>query len=637
MQSAHLNVALVKRLPRSLGVLTYTLYAEEDPRSLVGRWVRVPFRGSMVDGIVWSVAERPLRALTLRPVHTILGYPVWGKERRDFAEWFARVHWISLSHTLAVMIPDRPKSMKQGSAAEISPVQPSGHLRIQQRRGKEIASAVDVLLNPGKEGQKQFFPLGTFAERVVAMLHICSTVPTQQVCILVPTREELSRCSTALARTLGPRLLVLDSTLPSGTYWEAWNRVARQSDAVVITTKRGIFAPFQSVGAVVVDRETDRHHRQSDMNPRYDAREIAARIAERQHAALLLLDAVPTLRSFHDKTIVQKTFSLQNGHRYVVDRLLEPRGGYGDLLAPCVVDAVNNTTSVVLFFLNRRGTARSVYCSDCGWTAVCPSCGLATTVANEQLSCDRCKIILAIPLQCGRCKNVKLKMRGMGVQRFAGALKKLFPNRSVCVLEDSANNQSPTSDDLVVTTEKVFTSSALPQIGLTVFPEIDNLLRFPGYATYEFVYCLCERVCTLAGSDTDVFMQTRDPEHPVLRSLRKRLPALLYNEEQITRSSLRLPPAVDIFTLTNKGKNHSRIEKQKKLLLDSLRGDVVVAKELIIEELVSTEAYRGKRGPRAVLVLRCLSGTPSFATLERVHAHLPDAWIVERNPESLTI
>ncbi len=636
MQSAYLNVALIKRLPRSLGVLTYFMKTNEDTDAMVGRWVRVPFRGKMADGVVWSVVQQPPRAVSLQPVTDVLDLPSWDKDRRDFAERFARVHWISLPHALDVMVPERPKREAVSHTTDVSNVRQNGHLRIQQQREREIAVAVGACMQIGGDAQKYFFPLGTRAERIVTMLHICTALPTQQVCILVPTREELLRCASALAGPLGARLLVLDTTLPTGTYWNAWINIARKPGAVVVTTKRGLFAPFRSLGAVVVDMETDRNHRQSDMNPRYDAREIAAWIADQHHTAYCALDAVPTLRTFLDGSVEKKIFSHSPAQRSIIDRLLEPRSGYNDILASQVVDAVKSKQGSVLFFVNRRGTARSVFCGDCGWTATCSSCSLALTVADDRLHCYRCAVEHDLPQQCGRCQNVQLKMRGMGVQWFAGALQKLFPERPIDVLEGAGSSKTLHDGTLIVATEKVFTLPLLPRIGLVVFPDIDVLLRYPGYATYEFVYCLCERVCALGERNTGVFIQTRDPEHPVNRALRERLPKLLYSEEQQTRSILKLPPAVDIFTLTGKGKDRASLERQTKQLIDTLRSDPVIEHAMTREEMGISEARRGKKNVHATLLLRSLSDMPASATLERVRTHLSDAWIVERNPESLT-
>lgn len=636
MKSVYLNVALIKRLPRSLGVLTYIFETSADPKTLVGRRVRVPFRGRATDGIVWSTTQSPPLNIPFQKISALVDAPLWGPLRRDLVERFARVYWVSIHHALDVMIPERPKKDSPGEAVPLPAIRPNMHLRIKRQLQQEIAAAVHEALQR-REEEKCFLPFGTFAERVVATLHVCMSLPAErQVLILVPTREELLRCAGALAGPLGRRLVVLDTALAKTAYWSAWESIGQKAGAVVLTTKRGMFAPFRSLGAVIIDQETDRNHRQSEMNPRYDAREVAEWIAGQSHAAYIALDAVPTLRTFSANNSESGTPFHAQGARHLVDRMLEPRGGYDNILAPQVLDAVNTTETSALFFVNRRGAARSVFCRDCGWTATCPSCGSAFAVADDVLACYRCEKRNEMPIQCKKCQSTRLKTRGMGVQQFARKLQSIFPQRQIAVVERAGALGTVQPGTLIVATEKIFSIPFLPPILLIVFPDLDALLRHPGFATYESVYCLCERICSLGEKDTTVYVQMREPGHPVCKALKEHRPAPLYDEEMQTRSTLRLPPIATILKLTRNGKNIESVEKTVKQGVADMRNDPLIAKNMVIEELQSGSGQRLTKNVRSTVLLRSLSGENDFATLEHVRAHLDDAWIIERNPESLT-
>lgn len=636
MKSVYLNVALIKRLPRSLGVLTYAHETDAEPKTLVGRWVRVPFRGTMADGIVWSTTQKPPQNITVQPISAIDESPPLGVAILDFAERFAREYWISIHHALDVMVPERPARGLQEDAIPKNTNKPRVQLRIKKREQQTIAAAVhETLSHDG--GRKSFLPLGKFAERVVAMLHVCMTIPAErQVLILVPTHEELLRCQGALAGPLSHRIIVLDTALPKTAYWTAWQSVSQKVGAVVLTTKRGMFAPYRSLGAVVIDQETDRNHRQSEMNPRYDARVVAEWIASQHHAVYIALDAVPTLRTFSSKYIERRTTSPAQGTRHLVDRLMEPRGGYDDILAPRVLDAVKKTEGTALFFVNRRGAARSLFCRDCGWTAACPACGSAFAVADGALACYRCETKDEMPIQCKECQSVHLKTRGMGVQQFARKLQSILPQRQIAVLEGVVTLKTIQPGTLIVATEKVFSVPLLPRLSLIVLTDLDVLLRHPGYATYESVYCLCERICSLGEEDTAVYVQTREPGHPVCKALKEHQPALLYDEEIQTRATLLLPPTATALKLTYRGKNVLASERMVAQCIADLHDDPLIAKAMSIEEVKPSPAQREAKNPHHAIVLRGLSGGDESATLGRVRKLLADAWVIERNPESLT-
>lgn len=225
-------------------------------------------------------------------------------------------------------------------------------------------------------------------------------------------------------------------------------------------------------------------------------------------------------------------------------------------------------------------------------------------------------------------------MRGVGVQHYAKKLQQALPHRRLIVLEGTDIPQVIPPGTLIVATEKLFTLTSLPPLEHVVFPDVDTLLRYPAFATYEMVYCLAERVCALASNSARIYIQTRDSAHPVVRALAHKNPTMLYEIERTTRKTLHLPPEVNIIKLTYTGKRPGEGERKKKELATVLSNDPAVTNDCTVEELQSP-TQRGRTMTRPSLVLRSLSAQFSSATLEHVRILLADAWVVEQNPESL--
>lgn len=84
-----------------------------------------------------------------------------------------------------------------------------------------------------------------------------------------------------------------------------------------------------------------------------------------------------------------------------------------------------------LLFFNRRGSARTLICKDCGHQFLCERCDLAMIVhtsPNRRLLCHHCSAESEIPNSCPKCHGTNLNSVGFGIQKVEENLEKLFPN-----------------------------------------------------------------------------------------------------------------------------------------------------------------------------------------------------------------
>lgn len=83
-----------------------------------------------------------------------------------------------------------------------------------------------------------------------------------------------------------------------------------------------------------------------------------------------------------------------------------------------------------LLFFNRRGSARTLLCRDCGYQFFCERCDLAMIVHTSpirKLLCHHCSYEAAIPESCMKCHGTNLNSVGFGIQKVEENLTKLFP------------------------------------------------------------------------------------------------------------------------------------------------------------------------------------------------------------------
>lgn len=100
------------------------------------------------------------------------------------------------------------------------------------------------------------------------------------------------------------------------------------------------------------------------------------------------------------------------------------------------------------------------------------------------------------------------------------------------------------------------TTAALRRVGrcdLVAFLEFDMLLASPHYRAEETALALLAEAARLAGSKADeghLLVQTRHPEHPVLRAAAEASPEIFSEHDRQIRQDLRLPPFAAVAKVT---------------------------------------------------------------------------------------
>lgn len=69
---------------------------------------------------------------------------------------------------------------------------------------------------------------------------------------------------------------------------------------VIMGTRSALFLPFKHLGLVIVDEEQDASHKQTEPSPRYNARDVAAVLADTLQAQLILGTFTPSLESLYN-------------------------------------------------------------------------------------------------------------------------------------------------------------------------------------------------------------------------------------------------------------------------------------------------------------------------------------------------
>lgn len=100
-----------------------------------------------------------------------------------------------------------------------------------------------------------------------------------------------------IARFGQEKIAVLHSKLSMGERFDTWNKIVKQEASIIIGARSAIFAPVKNLGLVIIDEEHDTSY-QSEMTPKYNAKEVASYLAKENSCPLILGSATPDMLSF---------------------------------------------------------------------------------------------------------------------------------------------------------------------------------------------------------------------------------------------------------------------------------------------------------------------------------------------------
>ena len=83
------------------------------------------------------------------------------------------------------------------------------------------------------------------------------------------------------------------------TYWQEWQKIKSGKAMVAVGTRSAIFAPCKNLGLIIIDSEEASDFKQSDQNPRYDARIAAIELARLTGAKVLLGSQTPRIETYY--------------------------------------------------------------------------------------------------------------------------------------------------------------------------------------------------------------------------------------------------------------------------------------------------------------------------------------------------
>lgn len=561
-----------------------------------GSVVSVPFGSRTAYGFVLGFPEKPnIEQAKLKNIKEVLVVePVFDEAMYRFLKWVSDYYCHPLGEVIATAIPkafwtpSKPKKLKKQNSTELSvsdvSVAQTGH-----ELNPDQSAAVNSILDSTEERPYLLHGVTGSGKTEVYMNVLSSILAMEKTGIILVPEIALTPQLTERFSARFPNLIaVLHSDLTAKERTHQWKLITSGTAKIVIGARSAIFAPLKDLGIIVVDEEHETSFKQED-SLRYNARDLAVVRAKLEKAKVVLGSATPSVETYQN-AITGKYVYLKLPER--VNHRPMPKTHFVDIkdknqwyapearwLSKSLVDAIEHTLKnkqQVMLYLNRLGFAHFLFCCDCGHTWRCQNCDVSLTYYQNppQLKCHYCGTQKKVPVTCENCSGVRLDTMGLGTEQVEKTLMAIFPKARISRmdrgvikgkkdLEQVLNKIQKRDVDIVIGTQMVTKGHDFPGIALVGILLADASLNLPDFRANERTFQIITQVSGRAGRADipgEVYVQTIQPDHPVLVSATHHQYEEFYRNELASRKLFHFPPFHRAVMLRFQHTNPSRVE-----------------------------------------------------------------------------
>jgi len=386
-----------------------------------------------------------------------------------------------------------------------------------------------------------------------------------QILVLVPEIGLTPQTIARFQQRFPVQVIALHSGLNDNERLQAWLKAANGQAKIIIGTRSAIFTPFKHLDLIIVDEEHDLSFKQQE-GFRYHARDLAIKRAQLLDIPIVLGSATPALETLQN-ALDQRYHHLRLPNR--AGGASQPRFGVLDIRNKYLEEGLSEELihlmrehlarqEQVMIFINRRGFSPVLMCHACGWFAICKRCDARMTYHHElkKLQCHHCDAKMMMPKKCLQCSATSLQTIGVGTERLALALQKLFKSVPIVRIDRDTTQRKGSIDNLLqqvndnvfqilIGTQMLAKGHHFPNVTLVCIIDADGGFFSSDFRAVERTGQLILQVAGRAGRAEKpgaVLLQTHHPTHPMIMKLSTESYFAFAKDILLERQQTQLPP-----------------------------------------------------------------------------------------------
>jgi primosomal protein N' (replication factor Y) len=618
-------------------------------RYSIGSIVHIPVGAKKCIGVVVEVVKKP--AYDTKSIADVVERTPLPVALIRLATWMSIYYSTPLATVLQSILP-RGLTKTRRKTATTLPASPRNRTNFVFTKDQQSAISSILQMSPGTALLHGITGSGKTA--VYIELAKRTVAAGDSVIILVPEIALTTQLVADFSHHF-PDILLTHSRQTEAERHTVWRQaLTSTSPRVVIGPRSALFMPVAQIGLVVIDECHEPSFKQ-EQSPRYSALRAASELVRAHGAKLVLGSATPLISDYYlaqhaDRPIITMRTSAQTDTvkptLQLIDMTKRSNFSRHPFLSTALLEKIETTLASnhqVLIFHNRRGSASTTLCEQCGWQAGCSQCYIPLTLHTDShtLRCHLCGRSSTIPTVCPECNHTDIIHKGIGTKRVASELERLFPKARIerfdgdseATVEKLYKSLYDGSIDIIIGTQIIAKGLDLPQLRTVGVIQADSGLALPDYTASERTFQLLSQVVGRVGRSnhpTDVVVQSYQPNHPAVIDGLSQDYASFYARTLALRQHTHFPPFCFLLKLTCLYKTEAAAIKNAQKLALTLKN----ALPQRVEILGPTPAFyeRAAGTYRWQLVLKSSKRVDLQAALQ----HLPPThWQYELDPLSL--
>ena len=404
--------------------------------------------------------------------------------------------------------------------------------------------------------------------------------------ILVPEISLTPQITSRFFNVFGDEVTVIHSRMSAGERYDSWRRVFKGKSNVVIGARSALFAPLKNLGLIVVDEEHDPSYKQSDMIPKYNARDAAIMLASISNCPVLLGSATPSIESMYNAKagkfkLLELPERIDNAKLPLITLVdvnrERKKQRMENIFSKTLLNKIEERLKKgegIIILQNRRGFSTQIYCTDCGEVEICDNCSVPMVfhINKNNIQCHYCGLVKDVPNACTHCGSIALKYFGTGTERVEDELEFYFPKVKMSRVDsDSIIKKSALSRlllsfgageiDILVGTQMVSKGLDFSRVTLVGVISAETTLWLPDFRADERTFQLLTQVSGRAGRSKtpgEVIIQTQNEKHFALQMVLNNNYKGFYEREIADRERMGFPPFTRIALIETKDQSNER-------------------------------------------------------------------------------
>lgn len=527
----------------------------------VGDIIHVPFARKKAFGIVRSIVKKPTFATKEIITKTELSL---SNEALQLLAWFESFYPYDFGEISNLFIP--PNTLTNSRASSV----PFTHNNADTQL-PELNTDQKNALSLIKENRHTLLHGDTGTGKTRVFLEYANTQLSagKSVLILTPEIGLTPQLEQTIQSMCPHPVHVIHSQKTPAHRKKIWQTAQKnEQPALYIGPRSSLFLPYKNLGLVVIDEAHDASYK-SMQNPKYNALYAAAQLANIHNATFIQSTATPNVSDY--SIAIQKNIPIAR-MTTIAAGVEEPATGtiidmtntslftrhklISDPLIAAVSEALQKSQQSMLF-LNRRGSARVVQCNSCGHIELCANCGLPMTFHHDthMLSCHICATQRKATSQCSNCRSVDLLYFSPGTKGLEQEVIGLFPKARVVRFDLDVSAKDAIHKkltelqngefDIIIGTQLISKGFDLPSLSVVGVLNADSGLAIPDFRAEEITFQQLYQVTGRVGRGhtmSKFFIQTRQPNNPVIEAALQRNWHTYYEYELHKRKQYHYPP-----------------------------------------------------------------------------------------------